>query len=173
MHGLYEPSITIIKRGGVPPHMVGFMASLDHDVRWSARVKKTVIAPMPPSLDLGANYGYHQSTIVEAGGLIFLSAMVAINPDTGEREHGTVTSETHRIFDNLRLLLEGCGSALSRIVRVHALIYSRLEYDGLNRVYRQYVPDGPPARMVWDVVIESGFKVSLDVIAAAGREEVA
>lgn len=134
---------------------------------------KRVIPPPCPGLDMRAIYGYPQSIAVEANGLIFLSAMVAIDPETGEREHGTVTTETHRIFRNLRLVLEGCGSALSRIVRVHAMIYSRLEYDVLNRVYRQYVPDAPPARMAWDVVIESGFKVQLDVIAATGRQEVA
>ena len=94
--------------------------------------------------------------------------MVAVNPVTGEREHGTVTSETRRIFENLKILLEENGSDLARIVQVHAMIYSRLEYDVLNRVYRQYLPESPPARMVWQVVIESGFKVQFDVVAAAG-----
>jgi 2-iminobutanoate/2-iminopropanoate deaminase len=92
--------------------------------------------------------------------------MLAVNPDTGEREQGTVTSETRRIFENLRLLLEAAGSSLDRLVQVHALIYDRIEYDVLNRAYRQYVPDGPPARTVWSVQIEAGFKVQLDVIAA-------
>ena len=94
--------------------------------------------------------------------------MVAVNPETGEREHGTVTSETRRIFENLKILLEENGSDLARIVQVHAMIYSRLEYDVLNRVYRQYLRASPPARMVWQVVIESGFKVQLDVVAATG-----
>ena len=30
--------------------------------------------------------------------------MVAINPETGERKHGTATSEARRIFENLKLL---------------------------------------------------------------------
>jgi enamine deaminase RidA (YjgF/YER057c/UK114 family) len=50
---------------------------------------------------------------------------------------------------------------------VHALIYDSIEYDVLNRVYGQYVANGPPARTVWAVQIEAGFKVELDVIAAA------
>jgi enamine deaminase RidA (YjgF/YER057c/UK114 family) len=52
-------------------------------------------------------------------------------------------------------------------VQVHALIYDSIEYDVLNRVYRQYVANGPPARTVWSAQIEAGFKVQLDVIAAA------
>jgi 2-iminobutanoate/2-iminopropanoate deaminase len=128
-------------------------------------MRETIAAPRP-GLDLGRHYGHHQSPAIRAGGLIFCSGMLAVNPDTGEREQGTVTSETRRIFENLRLLLEAAGSSLDRLVQVHALIYDRIEYDVLNRAYRQYVPDGPPARTVWSVQIEAGFKVQLDVIAA-------
>lgn len=131
--------------------------------------RKTVLKVPASGLDFGKVFGYPQSSAVEAGGLIFCSAMLAVDPDTGEREHGTVTSEVHRIFKNLKLLLEANDSGLDRLVRVHAMLYSRMEYDVLNRAYRQYVPSAPPARMVWDVVIESGFKVQLDVIATAGR----
>jgi len=69
----------------------------------------------------------------DPGGLIFYSSMVAINPETGERKHGTATSETRRIFENLKLLLEPAGSSLDRMVQVHAMIYDRIEYDVLNR----------------------------------------
>ncbi|MGD9615540.1 MAG: RidA family protein [Alphaproteobacteria bacterium] len=126
------------------------------------------VVPAPvPGLDLRREYGYHQSPAIRAGGLIFCSGMVAINPETGEREHGTVTSETRRIFENLKALLASAGSSLDRIVQVHAMIYDRIEYDVLNRAYRQYVPNAPPARTVMSVQIEAGFKVMLDVIAAA------
>ena len=126
-----------------------------------------IIAAPAAGLDMIRHYGHHQSPAVRACGLIFCSGMLPVNPDTGEREHGTLTSEAHRIFGNLRLLLESAGSSLDRLVQVHAMIYDRIEYDVLNRVYMQYVPDGPPARTVWSVQIEAGFKVQLDVIAAA------
>jgi enamine deaminase RidA (YjgF/YER057c/UK114 family) len=74
---------------------------------------------------VGREYGHHQSPAIRACGLIFCSGMVAINPETGEREHGTVTSEARRIFENLNLLLESAGSSLDRIVQVNAMIYDR------------------------------------------------
>lgn len=125
------------------------------------------IPPPAPGLDFAAAFGHCQTPAIRAGGLIFCSGMLAINPQTGERAHGTVTSETRRIFENLKLLLESAGSSLDRIVQVHALIYDRIEYDVLNRIYRQYLPDAPPCRTVWSVQIEAGLKVQLDVIAAA------
>jgi 2-iminobutanoate/2-iminopropanoate deaminase len=128
---------------------------------------REILPPPAPGLDFAAGFGHPQSCAVRAGGLIFCSGMLAINPQTGEREHGTVASETRRIFENLKLLLETAGSSLERIVQVHALIYDRVEYDVLNRVYRQYVPNAPPCRTVWSVQIEAGLKVQFDVIAAA------
>jgi 2-iminobutanoate/2-iminopropanoate deaminase len=128
---------------------------------------REVIAAPAPGLDLRHHYGHHQSTAIRAGGLIFCSGMLPIDPDTGERLHGTLTSEAHVIFRNLKLLLEHAGSSLDRLVQVHALIYDSIEYDVLNRVYRQYVASGPPARTVWAAQIEAGFKVALDVVAAA------
>src|SRR5262249_24362653 len=66
---------------------------------------------------------------------------------------------------------ESAGSSLDRIVQVHAMIYDRIEYDVLNRAYRQYLSRTPLARTVMSVQIEAGVKVILDVIAAARRRQ--
>jgi 2-iminobutanoate/2-iminopropanoate deaminase len=114
-------------------------------------MREVIPAPVP-GLDLRREYGHHQSPAIRAGGMVFCSGMVAIHPESGEREHGTVTSEARCIFENLKLLLESADSSLDRIAQVH---------------YRQYVPNAPPARTVMSVQIEAGFRVMLDVIAAA------
>src|ERR1043165_8979994 len=93
------------------------------------------------------------ATTMRAGGLVFVSGVVAIDPDSGERQNGTLTSEAHRAFRNLALVLEAAGSSLERLVQVRAMIYDRIEYDALNRVYRQYVPHGPPAPTAWSVLV--------------------
>jgi len=126
---------------------------------------RIIVPPPSRGLDMAAGYGWPQSTAVRAGDYVFVSGVVAIDPDSGERMNGTVTSEAHRVFRNLKLVLETAGSSLERLVQVHAMIYDRIEYDALNRVYRQYVPDRPPARTVWSVQIIDAFKVQLDAIA--------
>src|SRR4051812_20483401 len=77
------------------------------------RMRDVIPAPVP-GLDLRREYGHHQSPAIRSGGLIFCSGMVAINPETGQREHGTVTSETRRIFENLKALLASAGPAFER-----------------------------------------------------------
>lgn len=126
---------------------------------------RIIVPPPSRGLDMAAGYGWAQSTAIRAGDYLFVSGVVAIDPESGERLNGTVTSETHRAFQNLKLVLESAGSSLERLVQVRAMIYDRIEYDALNRVYRQYVPNGPPARTVWSVQIVDAFKVQLDAIA--------
>ena len=128
---------------------------------------RIVVPPGRAGLDMAANYGWVQSAAIRAGDYLFVSGIVAVDPDSGERLNGTLTSEAHRAFRNLQLVLEAAGSSLARLVQVRAMVYDRIEYDALNRVYRQYVPEGPPARTVWSVRIMDAFKVQLDAIALA------
>jgi 2-iminobutanoate/2-iminopropanoate deaminase len=128
---------------------------------------RIVVPPPSPGLDMAAGYGWVQSAAIRAGDYVFVSGVVAVDPQSGERLHNTLTSEAHRAFQNLQLVLEAAGSSLARLVQVHAMIYDRIEYDALNRVYRQYLPDGPPARTVWSVRIIDAFKVQLDAVALA------
>jgi 2-iminobutanoate/2-iminopropanoate deaminase len=131
----------------------------------ATRLARIVVPPPRRGLDMAAGYGWVQSTAIRAGDYLFVSGVVAIDPNSGERLNGTVTSEAHRAFQNLKLVLESAGSSLERLVQVRAMIYDRIEYDALNRVYRQYAPEGPPARTVWSVRIIDAFKVQLDAIA--------
>jgi 2-iminobutanoate/2-iminopropanoate deaminase len=131
----------------------------------SSPLTRIVVPPPCRGLDMSAGYGWVQSTAIRAGDYLFVSGVVAIDPESGERLNGTLTSEAHRAFQNLKLVLESAGSSLERLVQVRAMIYDRIEYDALNRVYRQYLPSGPPARTVWSVRIVDAFKVQLDAIA--------
>ena len=128
---------------------------------------RIVVSPPHPGLDMSAHCGWVQSAAIRCGDYVFVSGIVAVDPESGERLNGTLASEAHRAFGNLKLVLEAAGSSLERLVQVHAMIYDRIEYDALNRVYRQYVPKGPPARTVWSVRIVDAFKVQLDAIALA------
>ena len=130
-------------------------------------LSRIIVPPPHPGLDMAAGYGWVQSAAIRAGDYVFVSGVVAVDAQTGERLNGTLTSEAHRAFQNLKLVLESAGSSLDRLVQVRAMIYDRIEYDALNRVYRQYVPSGPPARTVWSVRIIDAFKVQLDAIAVA------
>ena len=126
---------------------------------------REVIVPKNDKLNVSRNFNLPHSPGIRAGDFIFLSGMLSTDPETGERSPGTMAHETRQTLANMRHLLESAGSSLERVVKINVLIYDMLEFENMNRVYRQYVPSGPPARTVWSVRIIDAFKVQLDAIA--------
>lgn len=130
-------------------------------------LRREVIEPTNPALNVLRNLNLPHSPGIRAGEFIFLSGMVAIEPLTGERAHGTVASETRQILANMAHLLEGAGSSLAKVVKVNVLIYSMLEYDNMNAAYREFFTVDPPARTVCGVQLSGGNKVEIECVALA------
>jgi 2-iminobutanoate/2-iminopropanoate deaminase len=53
------------------------------------------------------------------------------------------------------------------VVKVNALIYSMLEYENMNSVYREFFPVDPPARTVCGAGLIGGHKVEIECVALA------
>ena len=107
------------------------------------------------------------SPAIRGGDFVFISGMAAIDPATGERAHGTVAAETRQILTNMGELLEAAGSSLVKVVKVNVLIYSMLEYENMNSVYREFFSTDPPARTVCGVKLIGGHKVEIECVALA------
>jgi 2-iminobutanoate/2-iminopropanoate deaminase len=81
--------------------------------------------------------------------------------------HGTVAAETRQILRHLDQLLQAAGSSLANVVKVNVLIYSMLEYDNMNSVYREFFPTASPARTVCGAKLIGGHKVEIECVALA------
>ena len=64
-------------------------------------------------------------------------------------------------------LLDAAGSSLAKVVKVNVLIYSMLEYENMNSVYREFFPTDPPARTVCGARLIGGHKVEIECVALA------
>jgi 2-iminobutanoate/2-iminopropanoate deaminase len=130
-------------------------------------LSRQVIEPKNPALDQSQKFGLPLSPAVRGGDFVFVSGMAAIDPATGARTHGTVAAETRQILTNIGELLEAAGSSLAKVVKVNVLIYSMLEYENMNSVYREFFPTDPPARTVCGAGLIGGHKVEIECIALA------
>ena len=63
-------------------------------------------------------------------------------------------------------MLEAAGSSLAKVVKVNALIYSMLECENMNSVYREFFPVDPPARTVCGAGLIGGHKVEIEFCLA-------
>jgi 2-iminobutanoate/2-iminopropanoate deaminase len=126
--------------------------------------KEAVRAEAAPAPFQGAPY----SQAIRAGGLVFVSGQLALQPGSPEIVGTEIAEQTEQVFANLRAILEAAGSGLDRIVKTTVYLRNLDDFQGMNEVYRRNVGDVPPARATLEVsALPSGALVEIDAIALA------
>ncbi|MBM3527666.1 MAG: hypothetical protein FJX62_06210 [Alphaproteobacteria bacterium] len=129
---------------------------------------RNTVALSNAALDCPKTFGLPHATAVRAGNLIYVSGLIAIDPVTGERAHGTTVSETTTILSNMAKILEDAGSSLGQVVKITVWLHSMLEQEDMAGAYKPFFPEAPPARTVCGARINYGMKVQIDCIAVSG-----
>lgn len=86
------------------------------------------------------------SQAVRLGNLIFTSGMLAIHPSTGEFLNGDAAEQAALALQNLKALLECCGSSMDRVVKTTVFLKNMDDFARVNRVYAIFFPQNQPAR---------------------------
>jgi 2-iminobutanoate/2-iminopropanoate deaminase len=125
-------------------------------------VVRTDAAPAPVS---GAPY----SQAIVAGGLVFVSGQVPVDPATGKLIDGGIAEHTNRCFDNVAAILAEAGSGLDRLVKTSVFLHDISDFAAMNAVYAERVPAPFPARSAVEVaeLPLPGALVEIEVIALA------
>ena len=122
-------------------------------------VVRTEAAPAPFQ---GAPY----SQAIRAGGFVFVSGQLALEPGAKELSGGSIEEQTEQIFANLRAILEAAGSGLDRLVKTTVFLQNLDDFQGMNSVYSKHVGERPPARSTVEVArLPSGALVEIEAIA--------
>ena len=110
------------------------------------------------------------SQAVVAGGFVFASGQIPLDPATGKLVSGEIEAQTERVLDNLRAVLEAAGSSLDRVVRSSVYLVDLAVFPRMNAVYARYFASDPkPARSTVQVAaLPLGAQVEIDVIARSG-----
>lgn len=108
------------------------------------------------------------SQAVRAGGLLFVSGQIAIDPATNEMVPGDVGVQTRRVMENLKAILAAGGSGLDRVVRTTIYLRDLGDFARVNEVYASYFPQDPPARAtIQAAALPRGAAVEIDGVALA------
>lgn len=119
----------------------------------------------PDNVSANKKLGVPLSAAVKANGFIFCSGAVAFDPETGGIAHGTMESETRQTLKNLKALLEANGSSLDRVVKTMVFIDTMVEFENMNRAYREFFPVDPPARSTIACQLGWGVRVEIECVA--------
>jgi 2-iminobutanoate/2-iminopropanoate deaminase len=86
------------------------------------------------------------SQAIRAGGFVFVSGQIPIDPKTGEFVAGGIAAQTQQVLKNLAAVLAAAGSGLDRVVKTTVFLADMKEFSSMNEVYATFFSGAPPAR---------------------------
>lgn len=106
------------------------------------------------------------SQAVVAGGFVFCSGQLPVDPATGKLVPGGIEEQTRQVLKNLQAILEASGSSLDQVVKCTVLLSDMADFPALNKVYAEFFKAQPPARLTFAAAgLALGAKVEIDCIS--------
>ena len=112
---------------------------------------------------------YNQA--VQAGGWLYCSGQIPLDPATGEMVGGgNVEAETRQVLRNLQAVLSAAGTEAAKVVRTTVYLVDLADFQAVNAIYAEMFGSGvSPARACVQVAaLPKGSKVEIDCIAWMG-----
>src|SRR6476659_10068251 len=126
-------------------------------------MKKTVATENAPKA-----IGPYSQAIVH-NGIAYLSGQIPLDPATGQMVEGDIAAQTTRVLENLKAVLEACGSGLDKVLKTTVFIKDMGEFARMNEVYGKYFAENPPARSTVEAArLPRDVRVEIDAIAIVG-----
>ena len=106
------------------------------------------------------------SAAVEAGGFIFISGQLPLDPKTGE-VITDIQAATRQVLTNIQIILEAAGLKLTNIVKTTIFLKNIADFAAVNEIYASFFPQEPPARSTIEVSsLPKGVPIEIEAIAA-------
>ncbi|HEV7490258.1 MAG TPA: RidA family protein, partial [Rhodanobacteraceae bacterium] len=83
---------------------------------------------------------------VRTGEALYLSGQIPLDPLTGEIVTGDIATQTRRVFENIKAVLEAAGASFGDVVRVGIYLTDLGNFTAVNDVMKQYFAEPYPAR---------------------------
>lgn len=107
---------------------------------------------------------YNQA--VSAGGFLFVSGQIAIDPTSGKLVTDEIEAETHLVLKNLEAILIEAGLTFEHIVKTTIFLSDMNNFAVVNEIYGSYFSENFPARETVEVsVLPKNVNVEISAIA--------
>jgi len=108
---------------------------------------------------------YSNGTI--GGGFIFVAGQVGVDLK-GEVKVG-IAEETRQALNNVKTIIEAAGSSLENVMRVGVYLRDMNDFDEMDKIYRTFFPQNPPARTtVQAPIADKRCVIEIDAVALRG-----
>ncbi|MBX7055914.1 MAG: RidA family protein [Pyrinomonadaceae bacterium] len=109
------------------------------------------------------------SQAIKAGGLVFCSGQIPIDPATGNFVSDNVGEQTDQVLKNLSAVLEAAGSSLDGVVKTTVFLADMGDFAEMNEIYGKYFDSNKPARATVQAArLPRDARVEIECIALIG-----
>jgi len=108
---------------------------------------------------------YSQAVI--AGGMVYTSGQIALDPATGELVGTTVAEQAEQVMKNLMAVLEEAGTKPENVVRTMCFLTDISDFAAFNEVYGRYFTQKPARSCVAVQALPKGAVCEVEAIAVA------
>jgi 2-iminobutanoate/2-iminopropanoate deaminase len=106
------------------------------------------------------------SQAIRAGGLLFVSGQIPLDPATGAMVEGDLAAQTHQVFQNLGAILHAAGASFDNVVRTTVYLADMNDFPAMNEIYAMYFSPPAPARATVQAArLPRDARVEIDLIA--------
>ena len=106
------------------------------------------------------------SQAISAGGFLFISGQVPVDPVTGSVVEGDIAAQVDRVIHNIKNILDDCGATLSDVVKTTIFLVDMNDFQAVNEVYATFFHTDPPARATVQVSrLPRDVRVEIEAIA--------
>ena len=107
------------------------------------------------------------SQAVVAGGFMFVSGQIPLDPRTNELVEGGIEAQTEQVLKNLMAVLKEAKMGPENVVKTTVFLSDLKDFAKMNEVYARYLGKEPPARSTIQAAgLPRGARVEIDVVAA-------
>ncbi|MDE7306643.1 MAG: RidA family protein [Clostridia bacterium] len=106
---------------------------------------------------------YSQAKI--AGGFVYTSGQIPVNPSTGLIEADTIEGQTKQVCENVAALLKAAGTSIDKVIKTVCFLADINDFASFNAVYAQYFTSNPARSCVAVKDIPKNSLVEIECIA--------
>lgn len=107
------------------------------------------------------------SQAIEAGGMVFVSGQLPIDPATGNFVEGGIKELTAQSLTNIKHILEEAGLSMNNVVKTCVFLADINDFAEMNEVYATFFEAPFPARSAMAVkTLPKGSRIEIECIAA-------
>lgn len=107
------------------------------------------------------------SQAVQAGGFLFCSGQIPLDPATGELKGAGIREQTEQVLENIAAILHASGLTFADVVKTTIYLVDLTHFAEVNEIYGRRFSADPPARSTVEVRgLPRGALVEIELVAA-------